>query len=175
RAMNRLSYTIGSRDHLYHRMFNLQTGIHLHKIIAVLVIYQKFKCAGIAVSYLFDCVNGFRTNFITQFVRQKWAWRFFKNLLMPPLARAIALAQVYTVSKIVYQYLDLDVSSMLQVAFEIQSVITEGLTHLILSSCKNALELVCAFYQSNTASSPACGCFEHQWETNFSGGFYPLS
>src|SRR5437763_5264725 len=93
---------------------------------------------------------------------------------MPPLARAIALAQVYTVSKIVYQYLDLDVSSMLQVAFEIQSVIAESFTHLILSSCKNALELICAFHQSNTASSPACHCFEHQWETNFFGGFNSL-
>src|SRR5947207_10196537 len=93
---------------------------------------------------------------------------------MPPLARAIALAQVYTVPKIVYQYLDLDVSSMLQVSFEIQSIIAESLTHLILSSCKNPLELVCAFHQSNTASSPTCDCFEHQWKTNFFGGFYPL-
>src|SRR5437764_11911403 len=155
-------------------MFNLQAGIHLHKIIAVLIVKQKFECARVAVPYLFDCMNGLRPNFLTQFGRQERTWRFFKHLLMPPLAGAITLTQMYAVSKIIYQYLDLDMSSMLQVAFEVQSVIAESFTHLILSSCKNALELVCTFNQSNTASSSACGSFEHQWETNFFGGFNSL-
>ena len=73
---------------------------------------------------------------------------------MSALARAIALSQVYAVSEIIYQYLDLDVSSMLQVAFEIQSIIAESLTHLILCSSKNALELVCAVYESSRTGRP---------------------
>src|SRR5215472_8780920 len=93
---------------------------------------------------------------------------------MSSLARAISLSQMYTMSEIIYQYLDFDVSCMLQVAFEIQTVIAESFAYLILGRGKNALELVCAFYQSNTSSSSPSSCFKHQRETNFPGSFHTL-
>ncbi len=94
---------------------------------------------------------------------------------MSSLARAVAFTQVYTMPKIVHQYLNLNVAGVLQVTLEIQPIITESLAYLILGCCKYTFELVQAFHQANTASASAGGSFEHQWEANFSSRYYPLS
>ena len=47
-----------SRDHLSHRVFYLQPGIHLQKIERVVAVEQKLNGAGAAVVYClcgFDC------------------------------------------------------------------------------------------------------------------------
>src|SRR2546425_8454561 len=54
---------VGTCHHLGHGMFDLQAGIHLHKIIMALVIKQEFERAGVTISNLLHCLDGLHTYF----------------------------------------------------------------------------------------------------------------
>src|SRR5450759_1301148 len=58
---------IGASYHLRHRMFDLQARIHLHKIVAILLVKQEFERASVAIADLLDGANGFFTYFTSQF------------------------------------------------------------------------------------------------------------
>ncbi len=64
RDTNLLLDQVGTCDHLCHRVFHLQAGIHLHEIIAILLIQKKFERTRIAIANLFYRPDGLGTNFL---------------------------------------------------------------------------------------------------------------
>src|SRR5579859_515132 len=158
---------IGACHHLRHRMFDLQARVHLHEIVAVLLVKQKLVCASIAIADMLDGANGLFANLVAQFRRQMRAGRLFQHLLVAALARAVALAQIHAMPEVVNQHLNLDVSRAFQVAFDVESVIAERLAHLILCGGKDALKLVLPFDETNAAPATAGSSLEHERETNF--------
>src|SRR5579859_2578966 len=158
---------IGACHHLRHRMFDLQARVHLHEIVAVLLVKQKFERACVAVADLLHGANGLFANLVAQFRRQMRAGRLFQHLLMSALARAVALSQIHAMPEVVDQHLNLDMSRAFQVAFNIESVVAERLAHLVLRGGEDALELVLPFDETNAASATASRSLEHERETNF--------
>ena len=65
-------------------------------------------------------------------------------------------------SKIINQHLNLNVSRVFQVTFQVQAIIAKGLAYFVLRGSEDTLELVLPFHQANTTSAPARGSFEHQ-------------
>src|SRR5579875_502763 len=56
---------IDARHHLGHGMLYLQTGIHLHEIVTILLIYQELERASVAISYLLYSADGLHAHLIT--------------------------------------------------------------------------------------------------------------
>jgi hypothetical protein len=46
-------------------MLHLQTGIHLHEIVTILLIYQELERASVAISYLLYSADGLHAHLIT--------------------------------------------------------------------------------------------------------------
>src|SRR5712692_9768924 len=158
---------IGACHHLRHRVFDLQARIHLHEIVAILLVKQKFERTGVAIADLLDGANGLFTHIAAQFLREMRAGRLFQHLLVASLARAVALAKVDAMPEVVNQHLNLDVSRAFQIAFQVQPIVAESLAHLVLRCGEDALKLILAFYQAYAAPAAAGSSLQHEWEANF--------
>src|SRR2546422_3006659 len=73
---------------------------------------------------------------------------------------------MHTMSFSIHQHLDFDVSSTFQVTLQVDTIVVEGFSYLVLCHRKDPLKLVSAFDQANATSATTGGSFEHQGEAN---------
>src|SRR5947209_19276277 len=90
--------------------------------------------------------------------------------LVAPLTRTVAFTKMNTMPFRVHQHLDFDVPGAFQVAFQVDTVVVEGFSYLVLCHRKDPLKFVGPFDQANTTSATACNRFQHQGKANLSGG-----
>src|SRR5947209_8684116 len=110
-----------------------------------MLIDQEFQRARIAIAHLLYGFNGLCTHVMTHTLRQVRARRLFEYLLVTALARAVTFAQVDAVAFAIDQYLYLDVTSTLKVAFKVNAIVAEGFAYLVLCQGKGAFKLVWPF------------------------------
>ncbi len=117
------------RDHLGHRVLDLQARVHLEKVEAATVVQELDRarplvfdraCGGDRCS-----AHGGARPFVDPRRR-----RFLDHLLVAALQRAIALEDVHGVTVPVGEYLDLDVPTGLDEALEQHALVAEGLRGL---------------------------------------------
>ena len=112
-------------DHLGHRVLDLDAGVHLDEIkLAVLV--KELERSGAAVADPAAGVDAALADPVTQLGRQLGGRRLLQHLLVAPLQRAVALAQMHHVLVRVGKHLDLDVARLLEIALEVDRRICKG-------------------------------------------------
>src|SRR5205823_4759129 len=75
----------------------------------------------------------------------------------------------------IHQYLNFHVSSVLQVTFQVDTIVVEGFSYLVLCHRKDSLKLVGLLDQANTTATTACNSFQHQGKANPLGGLCRFS
>ena len=119
------AHQVDSADHLRHRVFDLKTGVHLDKEeLAVLV--QELHGPDTAIA---EQLGGPRRQFAdapTLRIVQGRRRRLLDHLLVPPLYRAVAFAEMHDIAVGVGQDLHFDMPRAAQIAFQVDLIVTEG-------------------------------------------------
>ena len=117
---------VDSRHELRDAVLDLQAGIHLQEVeLLRLRIEEELGRAGAAIADLAGEANCAVGNGGAKRFRQRRCRRLFDELLMPALHGAIAVADVYDVTVRIGQHLDLDVTSAVNVALQIDFAAAE--------------------------------------------------
>src|SRR5271168_3031688 len=85
-------------DHLSHTVLDLDPRVHLDEVKLAAVCQQEFNRADVRVADDLGGAHGSLAHLLAQARRQNRAWRFLDHLLMAPLNRAVALAEVNRVA-----------------------------------------------------------------------------
>src|SRR5882672_1036138 len=116
-----------SRNHFRYGMLYLQARIHFKKIKSARGVYKKFDRASIRIpSFARETQGGFAHR-APQFGRDERRWRLLDHFLVPPLDRALALAEINGVAVFIGKNLYFDMARAIQIAFEIDAAVTEGM------------------------------------------------
>src|SRR5205085_9177137 len=122
---NLLANQVHVADHFGHRVLDLQPGIHLDEVeFAVLV--KEFDGAGAAIAHL---GHGLAYALAHRFAFDPADRRrggFLEHLLMAPLERAVALAEVDRRTIAVAEHLELDVAWVRELLLDVDRVVAEG-------------------------------------------------
>ena len=116
---NLFLHKIHAGDHFSHRVLHLDAGIHLDEV-ELAAFKQEFEGAGAAIS---DALAGLHAAIADAGPHARGdvgGRRFFHDLLVPALHRAVTLAKVDDISVFIGQYLNLDVARILQVLLHVQ-------------------------------------------------------
>src|SRR5574343_94909 len=122
-----LLHDVDAGDQLGNRVFHLHAGVHLDEV-ELAVFVQELKSTGAAVA---DAAAGFGAGLadaLALFGGNARCRRFFDDLLVTALHRAIALAQVHGVAVLVCQDLDFDMARLLQEFFHVHGGVAKGST-----------------------------------------------
>ena len=118
-------HQVESGHRLRDRMFHLQPRVHFHEV-ELAAVEQEFDGPGAHVADL-ACHHQRRgAQAPAQLLGQRGCRRFFDELLMTSLRRAVALAQVHEVALAVGKHLHLDVARLRQIALQEQRPVAEG-------------------------------------------------
>ena len=96
RDLDLLLHEIAAVDFLGDRVLHLDAGVHLDEVIVALVIDQELHRAGIHVADRFRELDRGVAHFLAQRWREQRRRTFLDHLLVAPLDRAIAFAEVNT-------------------------------------------------------------------------------
>ena len=116
---------IESGDRLGHGMLDLQAGVHFHEIELAALVEQELQRAGPLVAQRADGGDRDLAHPRTQLWRDGRRRRFLDQLLVPPLHRAVALAEMDGIAVAVAEHLDLDVTGIDDRALENDGRIAE--------------------------------------------------
>ena len=126
---NLLVYQIDARNGLGHRMFNLQTGVHLDEVeLAVLV--EELDGPGTRITEIGHRFGADLADPGPFLSIERRGIRLFPYLLVPALQRAVALAQMHASARAVAEHLEFDMARLLQEFLDIDGVVAEGRTGL---------------------------------------------
>ena len=112
-------------DGLGHRVLHLEPRVHLQEEHLAAVGEQELAGSGAAIPDRAGELQRVRGQPLADRGRHRGRWRLLEHLLVAPLGRAVALAEVDAVPMGVEQHLDLDVARAFDEALEDQPVVAE--------------------------------------------------
>ena len=116
---------IKSCYHFRNTVFNLQTGVHFHKVEVVVHIKQKFNCACIDIVDCLCRLNSRNHHLFTGFLVKSGAWTFFNHLLVLSLNRAFTLTKTNDIAVFITQELHFNVFYRVNEFFYVAGTVTE--------------------------------------------------
>src|SRR5262249_3235884 len=119
-------------DHFRDWMLDLDTRVHLDEMKLAVLIHEEFDRACVAVADGGERLAQDAANFLAQFRRNLQRRRFFEQLLVAALNRALALSEADDVSVLVSENLKFDVPWVLDVLLHVEVAVAEGLGGLRL-------------------------------------------
>ena len=120
-----LAHQVDARHRLGDRMLDLQAGVHFDEV-ELAVLEQELHCAGATILESAHGVGGQFADPVTLLGVQSGRGRFFQHLLMAPLQRAVAFAEMDAGAETVAQHLDLDVARPAEILLDIDRVVVES-------------------------------------------------
>src|SRR5262249_7015708 len=148
---------IDARYHFSNRMFDLDSRVHFNEIEFSSLI-EKLDGAKPAVAQL---AHRHCTDFADfQALRcvKGGAWALLPQFLIPALKRAIAFAQMNSLAMTVAENLNFDVARLIEVFFEVDSVIAKGRFGLNSRGFNCDREIVRVASDLHAPPAPACRC-----------------
>src|SRR6202521_1571435 len=122
---NLLFDEVDACQHLRHRVLDLDARVHFHEVERLVFVEQHLDRAGADVvdglCALYRCV----THSVAQILVERNTWGLLDELLMTPLYRAVALAQVDDVAVPVAHDLELDVPRALEIFLDVHLTVAE--------------------------------------------------
>lgn len=123
--LNLCCYNIDTCDFLGDGVLDLDSGIDLDEVVAVLLVNQELSCTRIAVLDALRQPDGIGQNVVARLNRQILRRRNLNDLLVATLDGAITLVQMHNVSKVVTKKLDLNVLGLVEEALDEDSAVAE--------------------------------------------------
>ncbi len=147
-------------------MFDLDTRIHFYeKEFSILV--EKFKSTCTVITNLATCFGTTLTNSITLLFCNTWCRRFLYHLLVPTLHRAITFAQMYCIAMFIRQYLEFNMTRVLQIFFHIDVRIIEGGTSLCARQHNGVQQSRLAMHYTHTTPTTTARSLDDYGIANF--------
>ncbi len=141
-------------------MLDLNARIHLHEIEAAILIEQEFDRARILITRCTYCLDGCNAHGTTSFAIERRRRRFFQQLLMTALERAIAFAQRNAVIVLISQDLNLDMAWTQHELLQIDIAIAKGCERFGLCGSELALQLFRAVHFAHALAAAARACLD---------------
>ena len=150
---------INAGDHFRHRVLHLHARVHFDEVeLAVLV--QEFESARAPVADLFAGSHTALADALDQLAADARCRRLFQDFLVPPLHRAIPLAQVDRVLELVGQDLDFDVAGVLQEFLHIDRGVAKCCAGFRLGHDDRVDQRRLGVYHPHAAPAAAAGGFD---------------
>ena len=119
-----LADQVEAGDRLGHRMLDLEPGVHLDEVeFAILV--EELDRAGAAIAHVGHRLGDEPAHMLALLGRDRRGGRLLQHLLVAPLQRAVALAEVDGVALAVAEDLELDVARVAEIFLDIDGVVAE--------------------------------------------------
>ena len=106
-------------NELGHGMLDLEAGVGLEEVEMAVLVHQELERAGVGVLHRAGGIDHGRAEPAALLLGERDRRRLLDQLLMAPLDRALALAEVNDVAVVVAQHLNLDVPRRLDVLLEV--------------------------------------------------------
>ncbi len=156
------------------RVLYLHASVHLDEVEAA-VLVEELEGAGATVADVDARLDAAGEDFLASLLVDARCRRFFENLLVTALQRAVAVAQVDGVALAVGEYLDFHVARVGQVLFQVDHRVAERGTRFgagQLGRCDQVFFLV---HHAHAATTTATGGLDDHRVTDFAanaqGGF----
>src|SRR5574343_1494530 len=163
-----LLHDVDAGDQLGNRVFHLHAGVHLDEV-ELAVFVQELKSTGAAVA---DAAAGFGAGLadaLALFGGNARCRRFFDDLLVTALHRAITLAQVHGVAVLVGQHLDLDVARLFQEFFHVHGGVAKGSTGFGTGHVDRVDQRRFGVHHAHAATAAAAGSLDDHREADLAG------
>ena len=121
-------------------MLHLQARVHFHEV-ELSVVDDEFDGAGAAVVDRSSRRHRGLAHLAAAFDRHAWRGRFFGDLLMAALHRAIALEQINRIPMVVPEHLHFDVPRRREVFLDQYAIVLEAGRRLALAARERAREI----------------------------------
>src|SRR6516162_9551720 len=95
RDLNLFANKVAPISFFSHRMFHLDSSVHLHEVKSTVLIDQVFHCAGVFVPDGTRQVDRTPTHSLAEIGVQKLGRTLFHDLLISPLDRAVAFTKMH--------------------------------------------------------------------------------
>jgi len=149
------AHKVHTENGLGDRVFDLKPGVHFdEKELAVFI--QEFDGAGTAIADIGHGLGAGFANARAGFGVNRGAGRFFQHLLVAPLQRTVALAQMDGVAAPVTENLHFDMTRLAEVLFDIHFVIAKGSLGFGPRGAKGCFQLARVARQLHAAPAAAC-------------------
>ena len=106
-------------------MFHLQTRVHFHEVVVVVLVEQAFDGAGVEVVDGLRCFDGHVAHAGAQLWVESDGGAFLDELLAAALQAAFAFAEVDDVAVVIAEQLKLDVAGGFDETFEVDASVAE--------------------------------------------------
>ncbi len=163
RDENLPAYEVQPGDELGDRMLDLQARVHLQEREVATCIYDELDGAGVGVAERAAHRQRRRGHARAHVRRQRRGRRLFDDLLMAPLDRALALAQVNQVAVLVAEDLELDVAWLGDQLLEQQRRVAKSRQRLAPRGRQRRRQVACALHDAHAlAAASRRGLDEHR-------------
>jgi hypothetical protein len=157
-------------DQLRDRVLDLEPGVHLEKGRFAAFVDDELARARADVADLAGEGQGGGGEPLPQRAVDRWRGRLLEDLLVPPLDRAVAFAEVDAVAMRVEQDLDLDVAAALDQALEDQPLVAECRPCLAAGGGQRIGQAVRLADRTHPLAAAAGGRLDQQREADARGG-----
>src|SRR5271163_864314 len=150
-------HEVDTRHHLGHAVLDLDPGVHLDKIKLAAAGQQEFHRADVRIADYFGRAHCSLAHLLAQTRRQNRARRLLDHLLMAPLNRAVALAEVNRRAMQIGQNLKLDVTRTLEIFLQVHLARAERRLGFTLRQREQPRQLVAVAGNSHPFAAAARG------------------
>ena len=162
---------INACHHFGYGMFNLNSGIHFHKIESVILVHQKLDRSGIPVVDRIDRTNRNLAKLFSLLGRNERTWTFFNHLLFVSLNRTVAFREIHGMTEFVSEDLDFDMLDVFHDFFKIHPGIAEcaqSFTPCLFISIRKLFFII---DPSDSLAAATGRCFQQNRVPDFFGDF----
>src|SRR5262245_11579694 len=157
---NLLLDDVDAGHHFGDRVFDLQPRVRFHEVEVTVGVHQELERAGVRVLHGLGGVDDGAAHLPPQLLAERGRRRLFDQLLMPPLDRALALAEVDDVAVVIAENLKLDVARRFHVLLDVDVGNAEGRLRFPLGRLDGMRQLAGRAHDAHAASAAAGGGFD---------------
>src|SRR5207249_3441881 len=173
RDENLLFDKVHAGDFFGDRVLDLNALVDFEEVKVTVVVHDEFDGAGVGVMRHFGNANSGFAHFFAQvfeFVFDEWGRRFFDNLLVAPLNRAVAFAQMDDIAAIVGEDLKLDVVGFFDEFLDVNAGVAERFFRFVAGGVVAFDQRDVVMSGAHPAPAAAGNRFDHHRITDPFGG-----
>ncbi len=148
-------HDVDAGDHLGHRVLHLHAGVDLEHVEVLLPVHQELDGRRTRVLRLADELRGAHAHGIALGRVDARGRGLLDQLLVPALARAVALVEVHGVAVLVADGLHLEVAGHLQELLDVHAAVAEGSRRLLARGLDAGAQLGLVARDAHAAAAAA--------------------
>src|SRR5690242_377312 len=136
-------------------MLDLDTRVHLHEIKLAMLIKEKLTRAGAGVTEFLAGCDRRVAHRLAHLRSQHRRWRLFHQLLVTTLNRALTLAKMNALAKLICEHLNLNMSRLFDVLLDVNTAVIESRRRLGRRGLERFAQLVLRTHDAHAATTAA--------------------